>query len=77
MRAMGPISGAPEDPVLLAMGFVFAHDEVDTAIVGTRKPAQLRANVEMVENDLPSPAEVVEELHRRFDAVGADWPGMG
>ena len=77
MRAMGPISGAPEDPILLAMGFLFAHDEVDTAIVGTRKPAQLRANVEMVENDLPSPSEVVEELHRRFDAVGADWPGMG
>ena len=76
MRAMGLISGAPEDPILLAMGFLFAHDEVDTAIAGTHNPAHLRANVEMIENDLPIPAEAVEELHRRFDAVGVDWPGI-
>ena len=77
MREMGPIRGAPEDPILLAMGFLFAHDEVDTAIAGTHNPAHLRANVEMLANDLPIPAEAVEELHRRFDAIGADWPGMG
>ena len=74
MSAMGPISGAPEDPILLAMGFLFAHDEVDTAIVGTHNPAHLRANIEMVESDLPIPSEAVEELHRRFDAVGEEWP---
>ena len=76
MREMGPIGGAPEDPILLAMGFLFAHDEVDTAIVGTHKPAHLRANVEMVENDLPISSEAVEELRRRFDAVGEEWPGI-
>ena len=42
----------------------------------TTRPTS-EANVEMIENDLPIPAEAVEELHRRFDAVGADWPGMG
>ena len=76
MSVMGPISGAPEDPILLAMGFLFAHDEVDTAIVGTHNPAHLRANIEMVESDLPIPSEAVEELHRRFDAVGEEWPGI-
>ena len=76
MREMGPIRGAPEDPILLAMGFLFAHDEVDTAIVGTHNPAHLRANIEMVESDLPIPSEAVEELHRRFDAVGEEWPGI-
>ena len=77
MKEMGPIPSEPEDPILLAMGFLFAHDEVDTAIAGTHNPAHLRGNVEMLANDLPIPAEAVEELHRRFDAVGKDWPGMG
>ena len=76
MEAMGPVPGAPEDPILLAMGFLFLHDEVDTAIVGTHNPAHLKANIEMVENDLPIAAEAVEELHRRFDAVGGEWPGL-
>ena len=77
MMEMGPVADAPQDPVMLAMGFLLAHDEVDTAIAGTHNPAHLRANVQMIERDLPIPAAVVEELHRRFDAVGADWPGIG
>ncbi|MDA1349331.1 MAG: aldo/keto reductase, partial [Chloroflexi bacterium] len=76
MEEMGPLAGSPEDPILLAMGFLFAHDEVDTAIVGTHNPTHLTANIEMVENDLPIPAEAVEELRRRFDEVGQDWPGL-
>ncbi len=77
MRDVGPVPGAPEEPILLALGFLFAHDEVDTAIVGTHNPAHLQANVRMVEDDLPIPAEAVEDLRRRFDAVGSAWPGMG
>lgn len=77
MRETGPIQGEPEDPILLAFGFLFAHDEVDTAIAGTHNPAHLRANVEMLEDDLRVSDETVEELYRRFDAVGRDWPGMG
>ncbi len=76
MEAMGPIPGSPDDPILLAMGFVFAHHEVDTAIAGTHNPAHLKANIEFVENGLPIAAEAVEELHRRFDAVGGEWPGL-
>ena len=77
MRQMGPMPSEPEDPILLAFGFLFAHDEVDTAIAGTHNPAHLRGNVEMLENDLRIPAKTVEELYRRFDTVGRDWPGMG
>ena len=72
----GPIPGAPEDGILLALGFVLAHAEVDTAIVGTRNPSHMLANIDMVDNRLPLPDEVVEELHRRFDQVGKDWPSV-
>ena len=70
MLDMGPIPGAPQDPILLALGFTLAHDEVDTAIVGTRNPDHMRANITLVENELPIPKEAVQELHRRFDQLG-------
>ena len=61
---------------LLALGFVLAHQEVDTAILGTGNPAHMLANIDIVEKRLPLPEEVVEELHRRFDLLGADWRGI-
>ena len=70
---IGPIVGGPDDRMLAAMGFVLAHPEVDTAIVGTRNPAHMRRNVEEVETKLPVSIEFVEELHRRFDMVGGRW----
>jgi aryl-alcohol dehydrogenase-like predicted oxidoreductase len=73
MAKMGPLPGAPQNPILLALGFVLAHDEVDTAIVGTRNPEHMQANIEGVEGELPIPAEVVEELHRRFEELGQGW----
>ncbi len=69
MLDMGPLLAAPQDPILLALGFVLAHEEVDTAIVGTRNPDHMRANVEIVENELPLALGVVQELHRRFDQL--------
>lgn len=69
MLDMGPIPKAPQDPILLALGFTLAHEEVDTAIVGTRNPDHMRANIKLVENELPIPPEVVQELHRRFDQL--------
>jgi aryl-alcohol dehydrogenase-like predicted oxidoreductase/GrpB-like predicted nucleotidyltransferase (UPF0157 family) len=66
---MGPLPAAPHDPIFLALGFVLAHEEVDTAIVGTRNPDHMRANVEAVESSLPLPAEVIQELQRRFDQL--------
>ena len=70
---MGPIPGAPDDRILAAMGFVFAHPEVDTAIVGTRNPSHMRANIDMVEKQLPVSSEFVEEIHHRFNKVGEKW----
>jgi aryl-alcohol dehydrogenase-like predicted oxidoreductase len=69
MRDMGPIPQSPEDPILLALGFVLAHPEIDTAIVGTASPAHMKANIALVENELPIPIEVVRELHCRFDEL--------
>jgi len=53
------------------LGFVLAHEEVDTAIVGTHNPDHMKANIELVGNELPIPQEVVEELHHRFSQV--EW----
>jgi aryl-alcohol dehydrogenase-like predicted oxidoreductase len=76
MAQMGPISGAPKARILLALGFALAHGEVDTAIVGTRNPEHMRANLGWVETGLPLAAEALEALHRRFDQVGPGWPQM-
>jgi len=46
-------------------GIVF----LDTAILGTRSPEHMRTNIKLVENELPLPAEVVQELHRCFERL--------
>jgi aryl-alcohol dehydrogenase-like predicted oxidoreductase len=76
MTQTGHVPGVPEHRILLALGFVLAHGEVDTAIVGTRNPEHMRANIEWVETELPIAAAAVEELHRRFDQVGQQWAQM-
>ena len=76
MAGMGPVEDLPEDPTGLALGFLFGHPEVDTAIVGTGNPSHLRANIEMVDRGVAIDPGVVDELHRRFDALGDDWWGM-
>ena len=73
MARLGLIPGAPEDRILVALGFVLAHPEVDTAILGTRDPGHMTSNIDIAVNRLPIPAEVVQELHRRFDSVGGEW----
>lgn len=73
LAQMGPIPEVPDDSILLAMGFVFAHPEVDTVIVGTHNPSHLLSNIDLVEQRLPIPTATVEELHRRFDEVGEEW----
>jgi aryl-alcohol dehydrogenase-like predicted oxidoreductase len=72
MAAMGPVHGAPDDRILTSLGFVLAHDEVDTAILGTRNPAHMEANQALLER-LPIPDQVVRELRRRFDEAEDDW----
>lgn len=78
MLKEGPIPNAPENRILLALGFTFAHPEVSTAIVGTHNPAHMESNIAMVENELPIDSSVVEELYRRFDAAAdEDWYQRG
>ena len=67
MAQDGPIAGATDDPIALSMGFVFAHPEVDTALVGTTNLSHLRSNIELVESGVSITAEVVDELYERFD----------
>lgn len=75
MRAMGPLPAAPDNGILLALGFVLAHERVDTAIVGTLNPAHMQANITWVNTQLPIPEEVVAELVRRFElsSEGEAW----
>ncbi len=76
MLKMGPVPNAPDDRQLLALGFVFAHKEVDTAIVGTRNPSHMQVNIDIVERSLPIAEEAVAELHDRFDKIGTGWKGL-
>ena len=73
MAAMGSIPGAPGDRILAALGFVFAHPEVDTAIVGTQNPDHMASNIEMMERGIGVPAEMVQEFHRRYDELREGW----
>jgi hypothetical protein len=73
----GPIPGTPDNDILLALGFTLAHHAVDTAIVGTGNPDHMRANIRLVEQELPLADETVEELQKRFDRLGVDWSQKG
>jgi hypothetical protein len=66
MREAGPIEGEPDDPILTSLGFVLAHDQVDTAIVGTSDPDHMQENLRLADQ-LPIPQNVVETLRERFD----------
>ena len=77
MLALGPLPGAPDDRILLALGFVAARPEVDVAIVGTLDPDHMVSNLELVERGLSIDAAAVEELYRRFDRLGGDWEQRG
>lgn len=68
MRTVGPLpEAAPDNRILLALGFAFAHGAPDTLIVGTRNPNHMRSNIQWVNTALPIAGAVVEDLHRRFE----------
>ncbi len=73
MAGKGAIPGAPDDPLLLALGFVFSHSAIDTVIVGTHNPSHMRSNLESVNNNLPISDVAIEELERRFDELDEGW----
>ncbi|MBM3949467.1 MAG: aldo/keto reductase [SAR202 cluster bacterium] len=70
-------ANAPADRIALAMGFLFAHPKVHTAIAGSRNPAHIKSNIDILENKLPIPTNVVEDLYRRYDDAGYFWPQWG
>lgn len=73
MAALGPIPEAPANRILLSLGFTFAHDDVDTIIVGTRNPEHMRTNIQWAETELPIAKKAVKELYHRFEQLGAQW----
>jgi len=77
MLALGSVPGAPDDRILLALGFTFARPEVDVAIVGTLNPDHMASNLELAERGPSIDAATVEELYRRFDRLGGDWEQRG
>ncbi len=77
MAAQGPLPQAPENRIVLALGFTLAHDEIETVIVGTQNPDHMRANLQWMEAEFPIASETVAELHRRFDELGQDWVQLG
>ena len=74
MQARGKLPDAPDNRILLALGFTFAHDAIDVAIVGTKTPAYMTSNIHMILNDLPLSNTTIDALHQRFDEMGRDWP---
>lgn len=73
MHAAEPLPDAPADRIALALGFTLKHESVDVAIVGTKTPKYMGANVALVEAGVMLNDATVDELHRRFEAVGRDW----
>ncbi|MFQ5380107.1 MAG: aldo/keto reductase [Dehalococcoidia bacterium] len=70
------LPGEPADSVALALGYTLAHPEVHVAIVGTKNPAHMRANLDLIEGGLSLGQETVAELHARWDRLGGDWPQL-
>jgi aryl-alcohol dehydrogenase-like predicted oxidoreductase len=74
MLELGPLSeDAPVDNILLALYFVLHHSEVNSAIVGTKKPDHLLSNIKNIESGIDISEEVIEDLRMRFDKLGKNW----
>jgi len=77
MSAEGPLAKDPEDRIRLALGFTFAHPEVDVTIVGTQRPQHMKSNLEMVSNPLGVSDATVSDLHARWDKLSSGWEQRG
>lgn len=76
MAELGPMEIPSDDRILMSLGFVMAHEEIDTAIVGTRNPQHLKSNISLFNNDLPIDKAVVAELYSRWDRLDDGWIGQ-
>lgn len=77
MQTDGPLPGALEDRIALALGFTLAHDAVDVAIIGTRTPEHMRANVRRFEAGVFIAPETLAALYERFDRLDDGWEQKG
>ena len=73
---LGPVVDSPEDRFVLSIGFVLGHEEIDTAIVGTRNPEHLRSNIDLFNNHLPIDDAVIKELYKRWNELDDGWIGQ-
>lgn len=73
MRADGDVCCEPDDPILTAMGFTFAHPEVHVAIVGTKNPSHMASNIAMLPAALEVHPGMVDALHERFARLDDGW----
>ena len=76
MAALGPLADMPENLIELALGFVYAHKEVDVAIVGTRNPEHMTSNIAMVNGGVSIPESTLSDLCSRWDRLDTDWEGQ-
>ncbi|MDP6666485.1 MAG: aldo/keto reductase [Dehalococcoidia bacterium] len=73
MRALGAIDNEPKNGILTSLGYTLANPSANVAIVGTKDPSHMETNIRQVENELPIPTAVVDELNRRFEKLDTDW----
>ena len=72
MTKLGPIEGSLA-PIHMAMGFVFAHPEINTAIIGTTNVDHLLSNIEMLNQGITISSQTFSELTQRFSDLGENW----
>ena len=73
IRALGEIENEPADGILTALGYTLGDSNANVAIVGTTNPAHMATNISQIDNDLPIPESVIEELKSRFEQLDKDW----
>ncbi len=73
IRSLGPIENEPDDGILTALGFTLGDPNANVAIVGTTNPKHMATNIKQIENDLPIPESVINELKTRFEQLDKDW----
>ena len=72
MLDLGELAGG-DDRIALAIGFLFSHEEISTAIIGTTNANHLLSNIQMLENGISVPPETIFELTKRFKKLGSNW----
>ena len=77
LSAAGPLADDPNDNIRLALGFPFAHQEVDVTIVGTQRPQHMGANLEMVAKPFAISNSTVADLHSSWDEYSQGWEQRG